>query len=108
MTAVCAAVAYLVSALVVLVFPPKAGAPAEGTAPWWIAGGALFVTYVCISLLLRVSPSFCCCHGSYHVARMLRCQAIHQLTACGCTRTNLHSDQISKWLRVDLHSYMWD
>ena len=49
-----AAVAYLIAALVVLAVPPKAGARAEGTAAWWIAGSALFVTYVLVSLLLRV------------------------------------------------------
>ena len=48
--------AYLLAALVVLAVPPKAGARAEGTAAWWIAGSALFVTYVLLSLLLRVRP----------------------------------------------------
>jgi len=47
-------VAYLLAALVVLAVPPKAGARAEGTAAWWITGSALFVTYVLLSLLLRV------------------------------------------------------
>ncbi len=51
------AVAYLLAALVVLAVPPKAGARAEGTAAWWIAGSALFVTYVLLSLLLRVRLS---------------------------------------------------
>ena len=60
------AVAYLIAALVVLAFPPKAGGPAEGTAPWWIAGLAIFVTYICTSLLLRVRL-FRHVHATHHV-----------------------------------------
>lgn len=55
MTTACAcAVAYLVSGVVVLTFPPRVGSTLRGTVPWWILGGGLFLAYVGTSALLSV------------------------------------------------------
>ena len=48
------AVAYLVSGLVVLLFPPRVGLTMGGTVPWWVVGGGLFLAYIGTSALLKV------------------------------------------------------
>lgn len=63
MTTTCAsAVAYLVSGLVVLLFPPRVGSAMRGTVAWWLVGAALFLAYVGTFVFLHVR----CASGPAH------------------------------------------